>query len=88
MSSAALLLPDPAWRRPESQGPEPHRPRTAASRLWIESVIRAHEGHSYRSAGLIFGFFPDPAAAHTAAATLRTAGMQVSRFGCQLVIAP
>lgn len=52
----------------------------------IASIIRAHHGQYYESAGAVFGFFPDPDEALTAMSLLTSQGYDVSRCGSQITI--
>lgn len=52
----------------------------------FEKIIRAHHGHSYRTADMLFGFFPDSRAAKAAAAAIASAGVSVMVCGSQIMM--
>ncbi|HUL11000.1 MAG TPA: hypothetical protein VLU73_02370 [Methylococcaceae bacterium] len=52
----------------------------------LERLIKLHHGHSYRTAGILFGFFPDIHAAQAAAAAIASTGVSVMVFGSQIMI--
>jgi hypothetical protein len=52
----------------------------------LEQIVRLHRGHSYRTADIIFGFFPDSGAAKAAASILASSGVSVMLCGSQLMM--
>lgn len=57
-----------------------------ASKSQFERIIRAHHGHSYRTADTLFGFFPDAMTAKVAAAAIASTGMPVMVCGSQIMM--
>ena len=56
------------------------------SRNQFEKIIRAHHGHSYRTADMLFGFFPDSRTAKAAAAVIASTGVSVMVCGSQIML--
>lgn len=52
----------------------------------LDKIIRIYKGHSYRTAGMLFGFFPDALAAKAAASVIASAGVSVVVCGSQIII--
>ena len=52
----------------------------------LEKIIRAHQGHSYRTADLLFGFFQDAEAAKAAGAAIASTGVSVMICGSQIMM--
>jgi len=52
----------------------------------LEQIVRLHHGHSYRTAGILFGFFPDVQTARAAAAVIAATGASVMISGTQIMI--
>jgi hypothetical protein len=52
----------------------------------FEKIIRAHHGHSYRTADMLFGFFPDSRSAKAAASTIASTGVSVMVCGSQIML--
>jgi hypothetical protein len=52
----------------------------------FERIIRSCHGHTYRTAGMLFGFFEDPKAAKAAASLIAATGVSVMTCGSQIMI--
>jgi len=52
----------------------------------LEQIVRLHRGHSYRTADIIFGFFPDSGAAKVAASVLVSSRLSVMVCGSQIMM--
>lgn len=52
----------------------------------LERIVRLHHGHCYRTAGMLFGFFPDAETARVAASAIASTGVSVMVCGSQVMI--
>lgn len=52
----------------------------------VERIVRLHQGHTYRTADLLLGFFPDAEAARAAASAIASTGVSVMVCGSQIMV--